>query len=59
MNTKKKPKLDVEDFYHQFHNSHHHNDPGDFVKKKWHERDKTRRNKHRGLDLKSLAGRTR
>ena len=48
----KKTKLAVEDFYHQFHGHHHHNDPGTYNKPEWHEI--KGRGKHKGLDLRAL-----
>lgn len=36
----KKPKLSVEDFYHQFHNAHHYRDSGDYYREVSHRRRK-------------------
>jgi hypothetical protein len=36
----KKPKLSVEDFYHQFHNFHHHKDSGEYHREVSHRRRK-------------------
>jgi hypothetical protein len=50
-------KLSVEDFYHQFHGHEHHNDAGEYVKPKHHLKNPSLAAKHKGLDLRSLAGR--
>lgn len=49
-----KPKLNVEDFYHQFHGHEHHNDPGDHVKPEWHKLNPRAEKRHKGLDLRKL-----
>jgi hypothetical protein len=49
-----KPKLRVDDFYHQFHGHHHHNDPGNYTKPEWHKLNPKLENRHKGLDLKAL-----
>jgi hypothetical protein len=46
-----KPKLRTEDFYHQFHGHHHHNDPGNHVKPEWHKLNPKLEKRHKGLDL--------
>jgi hypothetical protein len=48
-----KPKLSVEDFYHQFHGLNHHNDPGDYVKPEWHTKNPKLEARHKGFDLKA------
>lgn len=50
----KKPKLSVEDFYHQFHNTHHYRDSGDTHREVSHRRPTKGRARHQGFDFKSL-----
>jgi hypothetical protein len=50
-----KTKLNVEDFYHQFHGHEHHNDPGEHVKPHWFEINPTRKKTGKGLNLKAHA----
>lgn len=52
-----KPKLSVEDFYHQFHGHQHHNDPGDYVKPEWYKLNPNLEKRHKGLDLRALRNR--
>lgn len=52
-----KNKLSVEDFYHQFHGTEHHNDPGDYTKPLKHLVNPLLPKKHKGLDLKALRNR--
>jgi len=52
-----KTKLSTSDFYHQFHNHHLHNDPGEHVKPEWHK--VKNRGKHKALDLRALRNRTK
>jgi hypothetical protein len=52
-----KPKLNVEDFYHQFHGLSHHNDPNEFTKPDWHKLNPKLEQRHKGLDLKALRNR--
>jgi hypothetical protein len=52
-----KPKLNISDFYHTFHNHHLHNDPGEHVKPEWHK--VKGRGKHKALDLRTLRNRTK
>jgi hypothetical protein len=51
MNTN---KLDVEDFYHQFHGHHHHKDPGDYTKPEWHKLNPKLEKRHKKFDLKAF-----
>jgi len=52
-----KPKLDISDFYEQFHGLEHHNDPGDYTKPLHHIINPSLPKKHKGLDLKALRNR--
>ena len=54
-----KPKLNVEDFYHQFHGANHHNDPNDHTKPEWHKLNPKLEKRHKGLDLRALRNRKR
>lgn len=52
-------KLSIEDFYHQFHGHHHHNDAGEHVKPEWHKINPRGEKRHKPLDLKALRNRVR
>lgn len=49
-----KKKLKTSDFYSQFHNHEHHNDPGEYTKPEWHKLNPNGEKRHAGLDLKAL-----
>lgn len=54
-----KPKLSVEDFYHQFHGVEHHSDPNEYTKPEWHKLNPKAEKRHKGLDLRALRNRKR
>jgi hypothetical protein len=52
--TDNKPKLPVEHFYSQFHNTEHHNDPGEETRKKWYEHEIKHREALKPFDFHTM-----